>query len=214
MEVGERLAARGSDYPVGHLAGGSWLALVWRHCLRAASDSIMAAERCRRDLMVEPAARPGVPSLLISSPAFLVAEFRWQWYPLASVPTALAASLGTFICRWLGPANSLVIGTLVLAVLCGLLHLVPLQATPGMTGRERFRRALGVPLVFCILIGTVNVACNAVGNIEFIRAFFLSGFLFGNVVNVCLVLASWRLLPVHVVAKQISAILRSAAGQG
>jgi len=164
--------------------------------------------------MVEPAARPGVPSLLISSPAFLVAEFRWQWYPLASVPTALAASLGTFICRWLGPANSLVIGTLVLAVLCGLLHLVPLQATPGMTGRERFRRALGVPLVFCILIGTVNVACNAVGNIEFIRAFFLSGFLFGNVVNVCLVLASWRLLPVHVVAKQISAILRSAAGQG
>ena len=44
--------------------------------------------------MVEPAARPGVPSLLISSPAFLVAEFRWQWYVLASVPTALAASLG------------------------------------------------------------------------------------------------------------------------
>jgi len=195
---------------VGLIRRGSVFSLVWSRFIFAFRSWVTEAVRRWQESPPEKQQLPG-PQPFLSSPAFLVAEIRWQWHLMVGQPITLAAATAACLWAWLGPVNGIITGTLILAALAGVLWLLPFQASPGTAWRLRFLRLIGLPTFYVASDAALNVLFNALGQADWLRTLLLSALLVASFANVVLVLTSWGFVPVEVSLRQVSSGLRTAA---
>ena len=198
---------------VSWVRGGTVLRLALSRLILAFQSWVLDSVRRWQESATQKPQASGLQPFL-TSPAFLVAELRWQWHLMVGQPIGLAAVTAACFWAWLGPVDKTIVGTLILATFAGVLWLFPFQASPGVPGRHRFEKLVGIPMTYAGIDAALNVFFNALAQGVWpsaLRAVLLGALLFASLSNVVVVLASWKFLPVEVSVKQVALGMHAAA---